>query len=133
MRSLFQKHFRDVVFYNLWTIIRSSGCSLRDYLHNLNPYLRDEEPDEAGPDPRFVASKYKIPLEKIIVLSRNENPYRPSQKVFDALNGIELNRYPNSDELIGALSIIYTRCPADNIVVGAGLDEIITTISRLLN
>jgi histidinol-phosphate aminotransferase len=92
--------------------------------------LGEVEPDEAGPDPCFVASKYKIPPEKIIVLSRNENPYGPSQKVFEALNGIELNRYPNSDEFMDALSI-YTRYPSDNIVVGAGLDEIITTTSRL--
>ncbi|MCJ7445067.1 MAG: histidinol-phosphate transaminase [Methanotrichaceae archaeon] len=103
---------------------------MKDYSHILIPYIQELEPDEAGPDPSFVSAKYGIPLEKIIILSRNENPFGPSPKVLKVLNGISLNRYPNPTEFIEALSI-YSGYPVENIVVGAGMDEVITTITRL--
>jgi histidinol-phosphate aminotransferase len=94
------------------------------------PYLIDLEPDEAGPDPASVSSRYGIPQEEIVILSRNENPYGPSPKVWEALKDIAPNRYPDSGHFVEALSG-YTRYPQENIIIGAGMDEVITTMTRL--
>jgi histidinol-phosphate aminotransferase len=103
---------------------------LKDYSRNIVPYLLDLEPDEAGPDPLEVSARYGIPLEKIVILSRNENPYGPSPKVWEALKSASLNRYPDPRQLVEALSR-YTDYPAENIVTGAGMDEVIFTTTRL--
>jgi histidinol-phosphate aminotransferase len=114
------------LYFSCLVIMRT----LKDYSHNLMPYLQDLEPDEAGPDPVEVSSRYGIPPEKMVVLSRNENPYSPGPKVLEALESPLLNRYPDSGPFVEALSG-YTGYPAKNIVTGAGMDEVITTMTRL--
>ncbi|MDM7911941.1 MAG: aminotransferase class I/II-fold pyridoxal phosphate-dependent enzyme, partial [Methanotrichaceae archaeon] len=103
---------------------------MKDYSRNLMPYLSDLEPDEAGPDPSEVTLRYGIPPERIVILSRNENPYGPSPKVWEALKSTPLNRYPDSRPFVKALSK-YTGYPTENIVIGAGMDEVIFTMTRL--
>lgn len=93
-------------------------------------YLSQLEPDEAGPDPSEVSARYGIPPERIVILSRNENPYGPSPRAQEALKSTPLNRYPDSRAFLEALSG-YTGYPVENIVIGAGMDEIITTVARL--
>ncbi len=102
----------------------------KDYSENLNPFLADLVPDESGPDLKDVSSKCRIPEDKIAVLSLNENPYGPSPNVWKALKDVPLNRYPDYKPFLKALSN-YAEYPEENIVVGAGMDEIITTIARL--
>jgi histidinol-phosphate aminotransferase len=77
-----------------------------------------------------VAARYSIPLEKITVLSRNENPYGPSPRVREALKGVQLHSYPDSRIFVQALSD-YTGHPPEEIVVGAGMDEVISIMARL--
>ena len=101
-----------------------------DYSQNLMPFLAQLEPDEAGPDPALVAARYSIPLEKVTVLSRNENPYGPSPRVREALKGVQLQSYPDSRIFVQALSD-YTGHPPEEIVVGAGMDEVISIMARL--
>lgn len=103
---------------------------MSNYTSNLLPFLSQLEPDEAGPDPFEVSARYGIPPEKIVILSRNENPYAPSPKVLDALKSPQLNRYPDSRPFIEALSG-YTGYHAKNIIAGAGMDEVILTMTRL--
>ncbi len=103
---------------------------LKDYSKNLVSFLADLEPDEAGPALKDVSHRCGLPENKIAVLSLNENPYGPSPKVWKALKDVPLNRYPDSRPFLKALSN-YTGYPKANIVVGAGMDEIITTIVRL--
>lgn len=93
-------------------------------------YLSQLEPDEAGPDPSEVSARYGIPTERIVILSRNENPYGPSPRAQEALKSTPFNRYPDSRAFSEALSG-YTGYPVENIVIGAGMDEIITTMARL--
>lgn len=64
------------------------------------------------------------------MLSRNENPYPPSPKVLDALKSPLLNRYPDSRPFIEALSR-YAGYPDKNIVTGAGMDDVLLTMTRL--
>ncbi len=103
---------------------------MKDYAHNLMPYLLDLEPDEAGPDPSEVSARYGISPEKLIILSRNENPYPPSPKVLEALKSPLLNRYPDSRQFVEALSR-YTGYSDKSIVTGAGMDDVILTMTRL--
>ena len=103
---------------------------MKDNSKNIMPFLADLEPDEAGPDLKEVSRRYEIPQEMIAVLSRNENPYGPSPRVWKALKDVPLNRYPDSRPFLEALSN-YTGYPEEDMVTGAGMDEIITTIVRL--
>jgi len=93
-------------------------------------FLLELEPDEAGPDPAEISSIYGLALDQILMMSRNENPYGPSPKVWDVLREVQLHRYPDSRPFLDALSD-YTGYPKENIVAGAGMDEVITTVARL--
>ncbi len=103
---------------------------MKDYSRNLMPYLLDLEPDEAGPDPAVVSARLGVPIDKMVILSRNENPYGPSPRAQEALKAPTLNRYPDSRTFVEALSR-YTNYQAENIVIGAGMDEVIITLARL--
>jgi histidinol-phosphate aminotransferase len=95
------------------------------------PFLSELEPDEAGPDPAEISSIYGLALDQILMMSRNENPYGPSPKVWDALREVQLHRYPDSRPFLDALSD-HTGYPKENMVAGAGMDEVITSVARLI-
>ena len=103
---------------------------LADFTKNVLPYLAQLEEDEAGPDPAEISRRYGIPEERIVMLSRNENPYGPSPCLRAALKDVPLHRYPDSRPFLTALSG-YTGYPEECLVAGAGMDEIITTICRI--
>ena len=103
---------------------------MRDYYSNLMPYLSEVEPDEAGPDLAGVCQRYGISPESMIMMSRNENPYGPSPRVREILRDVPLHRYPDSSLFLESLAK-YTGYPEENIIIGAGMDEIIITIVRL--
>ena len=77
-----------------------------------------------------VSRRYNIAPEEIVMLSRNENAYGPSPRVREALRDVPLHRYPDSRAFVKALQD-YTGYPEENIIIGAGLDDIITTLARL--
>jgi histidinol-phosphate aminotransferase len=101
-----------------------------DFNKNILPYLSHLEDDEAGPNPSEIARRYGIPEERIVMLSRNENPYGPSPSVRMALEDVTLHRYPESRPFLRDLAG-YTGYSEECIVAGAGMDEIITTICRI--
>lgn len=103
---------------------------MKDYASNLMPFLSELEPDDAGIDPVEVSRLYGFDADKILMMSRNENPYGPSPMVWEALRGVQLHRYPDSRSFLDALSD-YTGFPEKNIVTGAGMDEVITAVARL--
>ena len=104
--------------------------NLADFTKNILPILSSLEEDEAGPDPSEISRRYGISEECIVMLSRNENPYGASPLLRAALEDVPLNRYPNSQPFLTALSG-YTGYPEEYLVAGAGMDEIITTICRI--
>lgn len=69
----------------------------------------------------------------IIKLDANENPYGPSPKAREALSNLEFAHIypdPESTALRAALSR-HLNLPADNILAGAGADELIDLILRI--
>lgn len=115
---------------NIIAAIGESVSDQADFTRNVLPFLSRIEEDEAGPDPLDISRRYGIPEERIVMLSRNENPYGPSPCLRAALKDVPLHRYPNSQPFLKALSL-YTGYPEECLVTGAGMDEIITTICRI--
>ena len=106
---------------------------MTDVMDKLQPHLRRLEMYH-GVDPMEVlAQKAGIPLEKVIKLNGNENPYGPSPKVAEALGNFKLyNLYPDPEQrrLRDALSG-YLGVGPDRIVAGNGSDELIDLILRM--
>lgn len=75
--------------------------------------------------------KKKLNLDRIVKLSSNENPYGYSKKVDEALSIQDLQLYPDgyAFELRTALSEKYD-LSLDQLVLGAGSDELVACISR---
>ena len=101
-----------------------------DFAKKVLPFLANLDEDEAGPDPHQAAKQIGIPLQDLIVLSRNENPYGPSPVVGAALQDGPFHRYPDSRPFLEALAG-YTGFSSEWLVAGAGMDEIISTICRI--
>ncbi|MGC9520818.1 MAG: histidinol-phosphate transaminase [Anaerolineae bacterium] len=71
--------------------------------------------------------------EQIVKLDANENPYGPSPRVRAALAGLEYTHIypdPESRSLRAALST-FTGIPEENLLAGAGADELLDLIMRL--
>ncbi len=84
--------------------------------------------------PTYVPSRPEAQPERIVRLDMNESPYGPSPKALAALQGFtDTHRYPDFGQsaLRAALSA-YTGVPADRIVAGAGLDDVLTTLATLV-
>ena len=81
-----------------------------------------------------LAERIGIPPEKIAKLDGNENPYGPSPRVLEALGSFDnYHRYgdPKQRELRSALGD-YVGVGAEHIVAGAGSDELIDLLVRVL-
>ncbi|MCC6790587.1 MAG: aminotransferase class I/II-fold pyridoxal phosphate-dependent enzyme, partial [Thermomicrobiales bacterium] len=97
---------------------------------NPDPYLRDA----IRALPSYVPSRPHALPERLIRLDMNESPYGPSPKARAALAAFdETHRYPDfaQSRLRAALSA-YTGVPAEQIVAGAGLDDVLTTLCNLV-
>jgi histidinol-phosphate aminotransferase len=79
-----------------------------------------------------LARKAGINPEDVIRLNANENPYGAIDEISEALTALDLHLYPDSQQrkFRAALSE-YTGRPAENIIGGAGADELIDLLMRL--
>ncbi len=100
------------------------------YSKNLRPCLERLKPYVAGKGIGEIASKYGIPAEEIVKLGSNENPYGPSPKVFEAVSSVRPERYPEPELLIESLAD-YAGSAPENVLIGAGMDGVMDTITRL--
>ena len=96
----------------------------------LRPVLSQLKPYVAGKGFGEISRKYGIALEAIVKLGSNENPYGPSPKVAQAMACISPERYPEPEELIAGIAA-YTGFPEEMIVIGAGMDGVMDTLTRL--
>jgi histidinol-phosphate aminotransferase len=88
----------------------------------------------ASKSPGTLGGKVEVPVEEIIKLDANENPYGPSPMVTRALASLsDISIYPDSGqtELREQLQQ-YTGVAMEHIVAGAGSDQLIDLILRLL-
>ena len=92
---------------------------VRTAIHHLPHYTREAAPAEKP--------------AREIRLDWNESPYGPSPRAIEAFASASHNRYPEFDawtlrEALGR----YAGAPADRIVAGAGLDNVLETLMLLL-
>ena len=88
----------------------------------------------ASKSPETLKGKVEVPVERIIKLDANENPYGCSPRVNQALaNYADINIYPDAgqNELRRMLQQ-YTGVAMEHIVASAGSDQLIDLIIRLL-
>lgn len=98
----------------------------------IRPHLVNIQTYDAVDPPELIAQRAGIPLDKIIKLNGNENPYGGSPKVAEAVANAPVHIYPDplQRRVRDALSD-YTGAPADSIIAGAGSDELIDLLFRL--
>jgi histidinol-phosphate aminotransferase len=77
-----------------------------------------------------ISRKYGLRPADIVKLGSNENPYGPSPAAKKALSTVAMERYPEPEELLAGLSA-YTGFPEDMILIGAGMDGVMDTLSRI--
>jgi histidinol-phosphate aminotransferase len=104
-----------------------------DPMASLKPHIRDLPPYEALEDLEELAEQYGFTPDEVLKLDGNENPFGPSPKALDALrNNYGADRYADAAQLRLRLGLSgYVGVPAENIVAGAGSDELIDLIFRL--
>ena len=98
----------------------------------IRPHLVDIPTYDAVDPPELIAQRAGIPIEDVIKLNGNENPYGGSPKVADAVANAPVHIYPDplQRRVRQALSD-YTGASPDNIIAGAGSDELIDLLFRL--
>lgn len=101
---------------------------VRPHLWGLAPYVGVEPPEE-------LARKAGLPLDRIVKLNANENPYGPSPKVARGLAaGSNYHIYPDPEQRVARQALAeYAGADVgpEHIVVGAGSDELIELLLRL--
>ncbi len=99
----------------------------------IRPHIRAMAPYRPIRPLEVLSDQLGIPAEKIIKLDGNENPYGPAPAAAQALAGL---RYPHiypdpqAHALRQALAD-YSGVPPENLLVGAGADELIDLVMRL--
>ena len=102
-----------------------------DTRSNLERLVRPAVRDVANYVPANGAAK--LP-DQLIRLDMNESPYGPSPRTRAALmDFVDTNRYPDfaQSQLRAALAD-YTGVPVDQIICGAGLDDVFTSLAHLI-
>lgn len=99
----------------------------------IRPHLANIKSYEPVDPPELLAQRAGIPEDQIIKLNGNENPFGGSAKASEALATMPLHVYPDplQRRVRQALSD-YTGLDVDRIVVGAGSDELIDLLFRLM-
>ena len=83
--------------------------------------------------PQDLADRLGVPVEQIIKLDANENPFGPPPGVAEALAAFPgFHRYPDpAARALRAALAEYTGAHAERIVVGNGSDELLDLVCRL--
>ena len=83
--------------------------------------------------PAYIPGKHGDDADKPLILSANENPLGPPPKTHELLKFIDMHRYPDGSCYHLRAALAEKHClNIDNIVIGAGSDELITLLIRLL-
>jgi len=98
----------------------------------MRPHLVTPETYATGVSPDEMAAKAGVSPEKIIRVNQNENPFGADPDIAASLNNIPLHLYPDANQVkIRASLSEYTGHPTEQIMAGAGADEMIDLLMRL--
>lgn len=99
---------------------------IQPHLLATPPYVPVEPPDE-------VAQRIELPVDRIVKLDANENPYGPSPKVAEALAKAQTYHvYPDPEQRkVRAALGRYVGYDPEWLIAGAGSDELIDLLVRL--
>lgn len=95
--------------------------------HHLPPYT-PIEPFEV------LSARLGIPVEKIVKMDANENPYGPSPRALKALADLPYAHiYPDPESrALRAGLAAFSGAPVENLLAGSGADELIDLLLRVL-
>ncbi len=98
----------------------------------IRPHLSSIQTYQSVDPPEVLAQRAGISAASIVKLNGNENPYGPSPKAAVAVARTPMHIYPDplQRSLRASLSE-YTGFPTENIIAGAGSDELIDLLFRL--
>ncbi|MBI2936099.1 MAG: histidinol-phosphate transaminase [Chloroflexi bacterium] len=99
----------------------------------VQPHALRFKPYVAVDPPEVVAEQLGLPVERIIKLDGNENPYGPSPRVREALaTSSRYSTYPDPLQRNARRALAaYANVDQEWIVAGAGSDELIELLMRL--
>ena len=98
----------------------------------VRPHLASIQTYQPVDPPELLAERAGIAADAVIKLNGNENPYGPSPKALEAVANVQLHIYPDPfQRRLRASLADYTGFPAENIIAGAGSDELIDLLFRL--
>jgi len=99
----------------------------------IRPHLADFAGYTTNESPETLAGEAEVPVEDIIKLDANENPYGCSPRVQQALATYPyLNIYPDAGQIeLRKLLQDYTGIGSEHIVAGTGGDQLIDLVLRL--
>lgn len=105
--------------------------------HLVRPEIAQLEAYTPIVPPDVLAERLGLPIEQFVKLDANENPYGPAPRVRDLLGGVgkppDYHIYPDPDQTYLRQALArYTGQPVERIICGAGADEMIDLLMRLL-
>ena len=96
------------------------------------PHLSKAKPYEPARPLQELSQRAGLPVNQIIRLNANENPYGPSPKVAEALTKLETHIYPDPlQRTVRGRIAEYVGVDFSMVVAGSGSDELIDMILRL--
>jgi histidinol-phosphate aminotransferase len=100
----------------------------------VRPHILDLAPYKPIFPLEVISDQLGIPVQRIIKLDANENPYGPPPEVFKVLANVEFPQiYPDPESrFLRAKLAAECGIPAENILVGCGADELIDLILRVV-
>ena len=100
----------------------------------IRPHIQEMPPYQPILPLDVLSAELGIPVEKLVKLDANENPYGPLPEIRQALADLDdIHIYPDPEaRRIGSMLADYHNISAESIVMGAGADELIDLIMRLL-
>ena len=106
---------------------------MTDFSRTVLSHLADFKGFDPADPLDVMAARAGIPQDEIIRLNANENPYGPSPRVAEAIAAVDPSIYPDPEQRTVRQALAdFTGFGPDHIVAGAGSDEIIDLLFRLI-
>jgi histidinol-phosphate aminotransferase len=100
----------------------------------VRPDLLDMAPYTPVEPLEVLAKELGIPAERIVKLDANENLYGPPPEVYEAIARANLHIYPDpAQRELRERVAEFTGLTSDHVVMGAGSDELIDVLIRLVD